>query len=253
MPTAFITGGAKRIGKAISQRLAAAGHNIALHYNSSEEPARLLAQELGDTHGINTTILQCDLAVEDDVSHLIEQAAQALGTPIDCLINNASLFEADAWDTADTDLWHHHHAVNLRAPYLLSRAFALQAPKAASPAIINILDQRVWNLNPQFFSYTLSKSALWTMTQTLAQALAPDIRVNGVGPGPVLQSIHQDASVFEAESQGTPLAQSVEPDEIAQACLYLLKAKKVTGQMIAVDSGQHLGWRTPDIEGGHDD
>lgn len=253
MPTAFITGGAKRIGKAISQRLAAAGYNIALHYNSSQDPARRLAEELRDTHGVKTAIVQCDLAVEETVSQLIDHAAQALGTPIDCLINNASLFEGDAWDTADTELWHRHHAVNLRAPYLLSRAFALQAPAVASPAIINILDQRVWNLNPHFFSYTLSKSALWTMTQTLAQALAPDVRVNGVGPGPVLQSIHQDASVFEAEAQGTPLAQSVDPDEIAQACLYLIRAKKVTGQMIAVDSGQHLGWRTPDLESAHDD
>lgn len=246
MTAILITGGAKRIGKALCQCFAQNGFNVAIHYNSSKAPADALAHDL-TSHGVKTTTVQADLADEAALSSMIDSASTALGAPLTGLINNASLFEDDDWDTAEGDLWHRHHAINLRAPYLLSRHFAKQAPKGANAAVINILDQRVWNLNPQFFSYTLTKSALWTMTQTLAQALAPTIRVNGVGPGPVLQSIHQDSSVFDNEVAGTPLEQSVEPEEIAQACLYLVNAKKVTGQMIAVDSGQHLGWRTPDI------
>ncbi|MEM6681913.1 MAG: SDR family oxidoreductase [Pseudomonadota bacterium] len=250
VPAVLVTGGAKRIGKAICTALAGAGYNVAIHYNASAEPARALAEVLAQ-HGIKTAVVQADLANEAAVNALVAAAAQALGEDLTALVNNASLFEWDSWDTADTELWHRHHMVNLRAPYLLSRAFAQQAKARDNPAIINIIDQRVRRLNPQFFSYTLSKASLWTMTQTLAQALAPDIRVNGVGPGPVLQSIHQDSSIFENEAANTPLAQSVEPQEIAQACLYLLEARKVTGQMIAVDSGQHLAWRTPDVGGDH--
>lgn len=246
MTAILITGGAKRIGKAISICLAQAGFNVAIHYNSSKAPADALAQEL-IALGVKAITLQADLADESAVSGMTGAAARALGMPLTGLINNASLFEDDTWQSTDSDLWHRHHAINLRAPFLLSQSFAQQAASRSGASIVNIIDQRVWNLNPQFFSYTLTKSALWTMTQTLAQGLAPAIRVNGVGPGPVLQSIHQDSSIFSREAAGTPLEQSVEPEEIAQACLYLLRAQKVTGQMIAVDSGQHLGWRTPDI------
>jgi len=251
VPAAIVTGGAKRIGKAICTLLAQRGYDIAVHFNTSQGPAEALAEALRAT-GVNAVTVGADLADEDAVNALVDDARSKLGTPISALVNNASLFEWDDWESADGALWHRHHMVNLRAPYLLSRAFARQADHSQNPTIINIIDQRVRRLNPHFFSYTLSKASLWTMTQTLAQALAPDIRVNGVGPGPVLQSIHQDSSVFEQEAAATPLETSVDPEEIAQACDYLLQARKVTGQMIAVDSGQHLSWRTPDVEGLND-
>lgn len=239
MTAILITGAAKRIGKAIAICLAQEGYDIAVHYNTSPDAAKTLCASLIQM-GVKAAAVQADLADEAAVSALVDAASQALGVPLTGVINNASLFQEDDWDSAQGDLWHCHHAINLRAPFLLARALAHKTPATSKANVINIVDQRVWKLNPQFFSYMLSKSALWTMTQTLAQALAPNIRVNAVGPGPVLQSIHQDSETFDQEAAATLLEQAVEPEEIAQACLYLLKAQKVTGQMIAVDSGQHL-------------
>ncbi|MEO0411975.1 MAG: SDR family oxidoreductase [Pseudomonadota bacterium] len=245
----LITGASKRIGRAVALACARAGYHVAIHYSRSGKEAATLASSL-EALGVKAICVQADLSLETETKSLIAAASSALGTPMTALVNNASVFLEDDWDSAENEtLWNTHFAVNLRAPYILSRALAKQIPPDQQGAIVNLVDQRVWRLNPTFFSYTLSKSAFWTMTRTLAQALAPMVRVNGVGPGPVLQSIHQDQAVFAHEADNTPLRQSVEPDEVAQACLYLLTAKKVTGQMIAVDSGQHLSWRTPDVEG----
>jgi NAD(P)-dependent dehydrogenase (short-subunit alcohol dehydrogenase family) len=163
------------------------------------------------------------------------------------LVNSASLFSSDSLETTTADLMNAHLAVNLTAPVLLSQAFARALPDDRRGLIVHMLDQRVWRPNPQFFSYSLSKAALWHATQTMAQALAPRIRVNAIGPGPTLPSIHQVTGEFDAEAAGTLLGQSVDPAEMGQALRYLIDASSVTGQMIAVDSGQHLGWRTPDI------
>jgi NAD(P)-dependent dehydrogenase (short-subunit alcohol dehydrogenase family) len=163
------------------------------------------------------------------------------------LINNASVFEDDRVESFDADSWRSHMEVNLHAPLVLAQTFAAALPPDRSGQIINLLDQRVWNPNPQFFTYSLSKAALWAATRTLAQALAPRIRVNGIGPGPTLPSVHQNGGMFEAEAANVLLQRRAEPADIAAAALYLIDAGSVTGQMIAVDGGQHLSWRTPDI------
>jgi NAD(P)-dependent dehydrogenase (short-subunit alcohol dehydrogenase family) len=199
--------------------------------------------------GRKAEAIAADLTRTEDVGRLVSRATAAIG-PLRLLVNNASLFEADRFGALNRSLWDRHFETNLRAPVLLAEAFAAQIPDAfddGAAMILNILDQRVLHPNPQFFSYTLSKSALFTATRTLAQALAPRIRVNAVGPGPTLASIHQDEATFAAEAQATPLARPVAPQEICDAALYLLDARSVTGQMLAVDAGQHLAWRTPDI------
>jgi NAD(P)-dependent dehydrogenase (short-subunit alcohol dehydrogenase family) len=189
-------------------------------------------------------VLSADLAQPAQARGLVAQAAAALG-PVTLLINNASTFDDDRVDSFDDAGWARHMEVNLHAPLILAQAFAAQAPQGG--LILNLLDQRVWNPNPQFFTYSLSKAALWSATRTLAQALAPRIRVNGIGPGPTLPSIHQTEAMFQAEAAHVPLARRAEPADIVGAALYLIDAGTVTGQMIAVDGGQHLSWRTPDI------
>ncbi len=180
---------------------------------------------------------------------LIERSRSIFG-PLTLLVNNAAIFNEDEAGDFDYDQWERHFAVNLRAPAILSRDFVRQAPADANASIVNIVDQRVLRPTPQFFSYSLSKAALWTATLTMAQAFAPrGIRVNAVGPGPVLPNDSQGEAGFAREVEGLPLRRSVDLDDIAEAVLYLAKARNVTGQMIAVDAGQHLAWRTPDIVG----
>ena len=179
---------------------------------------------------------------------LIGEAAAALG-PLTLLVNNASTFEDDRVGGITEASWDTHFAANLRAPVLLAQAFAAALPAGEKGLVVNIIDQRVWRPNPQFFSYSASKAGLWWATQTLAQALAPHIRVNAIGPGPTLGSVHQAPGEFEAEATATPLGHRVDPAEIAAALRYLIDARSVTGQMIAVDAGQHLAWKTPDILG----
>ena len=176
---------------------------------------------------------------------LLARARAAIGPPDSLLVNNASLFEDDRIETLSPASWDAHMAANLRAPVLLAQAFAAEAPDGS--LIVNILDQRVWRPTPQYFSYAISKAALWRATPMLAQALAPRIRVNGIGPGPTLPSAHQTTEDFAAEAEGVPLQRRATPEEIAQALVYLIDAPSVTGQMIAVDGGQHLAWRTPDV------
>jgi NAD(P)-dependent dehydrogenase (short-subunit alcohol dehydrogenase family) len=245
---ALVTGAGRRVGRALALALAAAGLDVAVHYRGSADEAGEVVTEIR-AMGRRAAAVSADLCRPAETATLVERAADAVG-PLHLLVNNASLFHADRFGALDLELWERHFETNLRAPILLAQAFASQAPAALADGeamILNILDQRVLHANPQFFSYTLSKSALWTATRTMAQTLAPRIRVNAVGPGPTLASIHQDAAAFAAEAQATPLAKAVEPQDICAAALYLLNARAVTGQMIAVDAGQHLAWRTPDI------
>ena len=240
---ALVTGAGKRIGRAIALELARAGFDIAAHHGKSRDEAQSLVEDV-KSYGHRAVALGADLTVDEDVATLIPRAVAALG-PLSLLINNASVFHDDRIDTLTPESWDAHLKTNLETPVRLAQMFARQAPDGA--LIVNILDQRVWKPTPQFFSYSISKAGLWFATRTLAQALAPKVRVNGVGPGPTLPSIHQSPEDFDAEARNTPLARHATPEEIARAVLYLVDAPSVTGQMIAVDGGQHLGWRTPDV------
>jgi NAD(P)-dependent dehydrogenase (short-subunit alcohol dehydrogenase family) len=244
---ALITGGAKRIGEAIALCVGELGFDVAIHHRGDPLDAQKLVQRL-HAMGRNSVSLRADLAIEAEVQALIPDATAALG-PVTLLINNASLFEDDRIETQTRATWDAHMETNLRAPIVLAQAMAAHLPADRQGLILNLLDQRVLKLNPQFFTYTLSKAALWQATKTLAQALAPRIRVNGIGPGPTLPSIHQAQGEFEAEAANTLLQRRADPSQIADAVRYLIDARSVTGQMIAIDGGQHLAWRTPDIIG----
>ncbi len=241
---ALVTGAGRRIGRAIALRLARAGFDIAVHYRSDPEAADELVREL-EALGRRAVAVRAELTDEAQARALVVEAASALGR-LTVLVNSASTFEDDRAGSLGRETWDAHFETNLRSPLVLAEAFAEQAEEGA--CVVNLLDQRVWKPTPQFFSYALSKSALWTATRMLAQAWAPRVRVNGVGPGPTLASVHQSEADFAAEAAGTPMGRRVEPEEIAEAVLYLVDARSVTGQMIAVDAGQHLGWRTPDIQ-----
>ena len=245
MGTALVTGAARRIGSAIAVRLAEAGFDVVLHSSErSRDKAAALAADLA-ARGRRCCVLTGDLADAERCATLVAEARGRLG-PLSLLVNNAAIFEADSATTVDPALWDRQFAVNLRAPVILSRDFAAQAEDGA--AIVNLIDQRVLRPSPHYFSYTLAKSALWTATRTMAQAFAErGVRVNAVGPGPVLPNAAEGDAGFAREVRGVPLRRAVEPDEIAAAVLYLAGARGVTGQMIAVDAGQHLGWRTPDV------
>jgi NAD(P)-dependent dehydrogenase (short-subunit alcohol dehydrogenase family) len=242
---ALITGGALRIGASITRRMAQAGYAVIIHANTSRAAAEILAEEITNKGG-KAAIVPHDLADLPALPAFYARACEPFGAP-DVLINNASLFAKDRLGAVDAATFSANLAVNLQAPVLLAQAFAAHLPEGREGAIINLLDQRVLRVTPQFFSYTLAKSALYTATKTLAQALAPRIRVNGVGPGPTLPNIHDGAEGFMQEAAGTLLGRAISPEEIAEAVLFLVQAKGVTGQMLAVDSGQHLGWQTPDI------
>jgi NAD(P)-dependent dehydrogenase (short-subunit alcohol dehydrogenase family) len=244
-PVALVTGAARRIGRDIALRLAREGYSLVLHYGASRDLAEQLAREI--TAGGGRAIgLAADLADPETAQRLLATATAKLG-PVRLLVNNAAIFHSDDLASLDLQLWRRQFAVNVEAPVFLSRAFALHLPAAMEGSIVNIIDHRVWRLTPQHLSYTLSKSALWTATQTLAQALAPRIRVNAVGPGPTYPNPSDGALGLSREAAGVLLQRPVTGDEIAEAVVYLAKARNVTGQLIAVDAGQHLAWRTPDI------
>lgn len=236
---ALVTGGGRRIGAALVRMLAAQGFAVAIHCRGSLEDAEALLTEIGG-HGC---VLQADLAREDEVAPLIEQVTARLG-PVGVLVNNASVFERDDWHDATRDSWDRHLEPNLRAPFVLTQCFARQMPEDSDGMVLNLLDQRVWNLTPFFTSYTVSKAALWTLTQTMALALAPRIRVNAIGPGPVLPAPGQSEAEFAAMCARTPLGIGSSPEEVARAALALLLLPSVTGQMLALDGGQHLNWRS---------
>jgi NAD(P)-dependent dehydrogenase (short-subunit alcohol dehydrogenase family) len=242
----LITGAAKRLGRAIVLDLAAAGWNVALHYNGSAEEAAQTAAEARKL-GVTVVTLQADLSKETETAALVARAAKGLG-PLTALINSASLFENDDWQSASRASWDAHMEINLRAPFLLSQNFAVQLPAQTKGSIINIVDQRVLKPTPQFMSYSLSKAGLYWLTTTLAQAMAPHIRVNAVGPGPTMRNVRQSEEDFAIQSAATVLGHGAEPADVCAAVRYLLDAPSVTGQMIAVDGGQHLIWRTPDVE-----
>jgi NAD(P)-dependent dehydrogenase (short-subunit alcohol dehydrogenase family) len=240
---ALITGAARRIGRAIALDLAARGWAVAVHYHGSESDAFDLVERVVKNGG-KAVALKADLRRESETQALIPRAAERLGA-ITCLVNNASLFENDTVHSATADSWHDHLQVNLRAPFVLIQEFVRQCPKGMDGNVINMLDERVWNLTPYFISYTLSKVGLWTLTQTLAMALAPDIRVNGIGPGPTLPSTRQSEEQFRRQWSMMPLKRPIELDDIAKAVRFILDAPAMTGQMIALDGGQHLGWAQP--------
>jgi NAD(P)-dependent dehydrogenase (short-subunit alcohol dehydrogenase family) len=238
--TALVTGGAQRLGRAIAVELAAHGFDIAIHCHNSTEAAEATLADI-QALGRRAVVLRADLAIEDDVTRLIPLATEALG-PIGVLVNNASRFDRDEWNDATRESWDAHMEPNLRAPFVLTQAFALALPAAHEGVIINMIDQRVWSLTPHFVSYTISKAALWALTQTMALALAPRIRVNAIGPGPALPSPRQDAGQFARQSASVPLGHGTTPAEIGRAVIAILGLPAMTGQMIALDGGQHLQW-----------
>jgi NAD(P)-dependent dehydrogenase (short-subunit alcohol dehydrogenase family) len=237
---ALVTGGAQRLGRAIALELAQAGFDIAIHFNSSLSAA----EETRDLiHGLGrrAVLLQADLAVEAQVETLVRQATDALG-PIGVLINNASRFDRDEWPDVTRASWDSHMETNLRAPFVLTQSFAQALPHQAEGVVVNMIDQRVWSLTPHFVSYTISKAGLWALTQTMALALAPRIRVNAIGPGPALPSPRQSEAQFARQSASVPLGHGTSPAEIARGVMAILSLPAMTGQMIALDGGQHLQW-----------
>lgn len=238
--TALVTGAARRIGRAIALDLARSGYRVAVHYGTSAPDAEAVVREI-EAAGGTARAFASDLAQAEGLAPLLDGAAAALG-PVTCLVNNASLFLDDRIETMRVEDWDRQHAINLRAPVLLSRHFAARLPPGRPGCIINILDQRVLRPTPEYFSYSVTKHALHAVTRMLAQAFAPRIRVNGVGPGPILQSIHQTDADFAAEAGSTLLGHGASPEEIAAAVRFLLDQPAITGQMVAVDGGQHLVW-----------
>jgi NAD(P)-dependent dehydrogenase (short-subunit alcohol dehydrogenase family) len=245
--TALVTGGAKRIGRAIVEDLAAHGFAVAIHCNRSRSEAETIAAGIRDRGG-RAAVMQADLTDCDAADGLVGEAQAALG-PIHLLVNNASAFEDDSVRDFDWSVWDQHFAVHLKAPAAMARRFAAALPLGDDGLIVNIIDQRVWKPTPRYFSYTLSKSALWMATQTMAQALAPSIRVNAIGPGPTFANAQQGASDLKAQIDGLILGRGPDLHEFGATIRYLWEARSVTGQMIALDGGQHLAWRTPDVTG----
>ena len=237
---ALVTGGARRIGHALVLALVEAGFAVAVHHHRSRKEAAALVAGIARAGG-TAVALAADLADEAAVQRLLPQAAAALG-PIGVLVNNASVFENDTVATVSRHSWDAHQAINLRAPFVLSQQFAALLPPDAGGVVVNLLDERVWNLTPYFTSYTVTKAALWTLTRTMALALAPRIRVNGIGPGPTLPSPRQSPEQFREQCRRLPLQRGTSPGEIAAALRFILAAPAMTGQMIALDGGQHLGW-----------
>ncbi|MGO8068854.1 SDR family oxidoreductase [Rhizobium leguminosarum] len=243
--SALITGAAKRIGRAIAEDLAANGFSVAIHANGSIGEAEELVAELR-RKGYRATALQADLTDIGETGELITRASEALG-PLDLLVNNASVFQHDSARSFNAATWALHFDLHVRAPSILAAAFEQQMPAEAAGLIVNIIDQRVWALRPSFYSYTLSKSALWTATQTLAQALAPRIRVNAIGPGPSMPSERQAMEDFQAQVSALILQRGPALEEFGQTIRFLYDTPSITGQMIALDGGQHLAWQTPDV------
>lgn len=247
MPGAvLVTGAGARLGQAMAIALGEDGFDVAVHYRSSKTGAEQTVSAIKDA-GANAALLQADLADEESRAGLIADATKALGKPISLLVNSASTFENDSAQAHTRQDWDFHFEPNLRAPVHLAQQMAAALPSDQKGLIVNLIDQRVLKLNPQFFTYTLTKAALWQATRTMAQAFAPNIRVNAIGPGPTLASIHQADGEFESEAASTLTGEGSSPEEIVRALRYLISATSVTGQMIVSDGGQHLLWQTPDL------
>jgi NAD(P)-dependent dehydrogenase (short-subunit alcohol dehydrogenase family) len=237
---ALVTGAAQRLGGAMTLALAEAGFDVAIHCNQSRDAAEAMLAQVRAS-GRRGVVLPADLADEPAVAALIPQAEAVLG-PLGVLVNNASAFERDEWHDATRQSWDAHMEPNLRAPFVLIQHFAKRLPPEAEGVVANMLDQRVWSLTPHFTSYTVAKAGLWALTQTLALALAPRIRVNGIGPGPALPSARQTPAQFARQGASVPLRHGTSQEEVARALLAILALPSMTGQMIALDGGQHLQW-----------
>jgi len=256
-PRALVTGAAVRLGRSIALELGEMGFDVAVHYGGSEAEAKEVVATLQGM-GRTAVAVQADLSQEAEVAGLIPRAVEGLGGPLTCLVNNASVFERDSFRDATRESWDRHFETNLRAPFRLMQDFAAQCPDPipdasgeplAQGVVINLIDQRVRKLTPDFTSYTLTRAALWTLTQTAARGLAPAIRVNAIGPGPTMRNSDQTQDQFDAQRAATVLERGSSPEEVAHAVHYLVRARAVTGQLICVDGGQHLAWKTPDVTG----
>lgn len=237
---ALVTGAGGRVGATIARRLAGAGYRVVVHYRSSADGAKAVKAEI-ERAGGEAALVKGDLAERKDRAGLIEKAVAAFG-PLTLLVNNASTFERDAAIDLDEALWDQHFGIHVEAPVFLSRDFARQLPEGAQGNIVNIVDERVLHTAPSYFSYTLSKSALWSATRTLAQSLAPRIRVNAIGPGPTLRPPGESEASFSAAIARLPLQRGATPEEVAEGLIYILSAPSMTGQMLALDGGQHIEW-----------
>ena len=257
MTRALVTGAGKRLGRAMALELARRGHDVAVHFAASEVEASGVVSEIRGM-GRNAVALGADLLDEAQTATLVPRAVKVLGGPLTVLINNASIFEYDTLASATRESWNRHMESNLRAPFVLTQAMAADIPDPVADAqgelvarglVVNMIDQRVRKLTPEFMTYTLAKMGLWAFTQTAAQALAPRVRVNGIGPGPTLQGHRQSDSHFQRQRQATILRRGANPSDIVSALAYFLDAPSVTGQLLLTDGGQHLGWQTPDVLG----
>ena len=242
----IITGGATRIGAAIAKKLSGLNKEILIHFNKSKTKAVILKNEL-EKNGTKVYLVKGDLSKESDIKKIIKFAKSKLKY-FDCLINNASLFENDKLENFTNSSWENHINTNLKAPALLTKAFSKNIKKGNNN-IVNIIDQRVFKLTPFFFSYTLSKTGLYTLTKTSAMSLSPNIRVNGIAPGPTLKNIRQSEKHFKKQYLATPLKRQVDVKEICNAVDFFIKNRSITGQVLAIDSGQNMNWQTPDIIG----
>lgn len=254
---ALVTGGAQRLGRAMALDLAAQGLSVAVHYHSNRDAAEALAADIRSL-GVRSVALGADLLDRGETATLISRAAAGLGQPLSVLINNASIFEHDTLASATWETWDRHIGSNLRAPFELTQAFAAQAPaaqtdaegeKVARACVINMIDQRVRKLTPEFATYTIAKAGLWAFTRTAAQGLAPHIRVNAIGPGPTLRAERQSPAHFSSQRASTLLERGSSPSEICAAMRFILDAPGLTGQLLCIDGGQHLAWRTADVIG----
>ncbi|HMO06436.1 MAG TPA: SDR family oxidoreductase [Paracoccaceae bacterium] len=254
---ALVTGGARRLGRAMALELARHGHDVAVHFAGSADEAAEVVAEI-EALGRRAVALRADLLDDAQTAGLVPRAAAALGRPLTVLVNNASIFEYDNLATATLAGWDRHIGSNLKAPVFLTQAFAAQAPVASRDAagetlatglVINLIDQRVLKPTPEFMTYTIAKMGLWAFTRTAAQALAPRIRVNAIGPGPTMQGARQTTAHFARQRAATVLERGADPTDICAALAYFLTARAVTGQLLCIDGGQHLGWRTPDVLG----
>lgn len=257
MSKALVTGAAQRLGRAMALYLAQRGYDVAIHYANSAQAAEELAQEI-EGLGRKAICLHADLLDEAALAPLVPDASRALGGPLTILVNNASIFEQDSIATATRESWDRHMMSNLRAPFVLTQQFAAQCPpplpdRAEEPVaqglVVNMIDQKVRKLTPEHMTYSIAKMGLWAFTRMAAQDLGPKIRVNAIGPGPTLQAADQPLDQYQHSRESTVLERGANPDDITAALGFFLDARAVTGQLLCVDGGQHLIWKTPDITG----